>query len=43
MTTTATNLLSLANTGAELIEALEYLALDESQGWEALLDETNNG
>lgn len=43
MNTTATNLLSLASNGTELIEALEYLTLDESQGWEALLDETDNG
>ena len=35
------NLLSLTNNGNELLEALEYMALDESQEWEALAESTN--
>ena len=35
------NLLSLTNNGNELLEALEYMALDESQEWEALDESTN--
>ena len=35
------NLLSLTNNGNELLEALEYMALDESQEWEALDKSTN--
>ena len=35
------NLLSLTNNGNELLEALEYMALDESQEWEALNESTN--
>lgn len=38
--TSSMNLLSLASTGTELLEALEYLALDESQEWEALKEST---
>ena len=35
------NLLSLTSNGNELLEALEYMALDESQEWEALNESTN--
>jgi hypothetical protein len=35
------NLLSLTSNGNELLEALEYMALDESQEWEALDESTN--
>ena len=41
ITNTLVNLLTQASNGSELLEALEYLALDESQGWEevAVTDE----
>ena len=39
--TATLNLLSLTHNGNELLEALEYMALDESQEWEALDESTN--